>query len=191
MSDKANLLDEVVDLDAKLVQVTTERDLWIETAREYANSVALYRGLVVNIGEMFGDVAKTADDGTVLQDVLALKVPGLVEQAMAEIKRLSEIVEKGLEQWFDDKSRIRFGPEGNAFRIEHPAVRAMAMSFAESLGEAPNCVEIEVVPTTESGPLPLIVTIQRKEGKSPVTMLKEAKEEISQLKQQVAAAIRR
>lgn len=79
MSDKANLLDEVVDLDAEVQRLKFECDNWEETARRHANNEAFYRGIVVKIGNMFGDAAKTSDDGSVQQDVLALKVPELVK----------------------------------------------------------------------------------------------------------------
>jgi hypothetical protein len=50
-----------------------------EIARQHAGNEEFYHSIVVQIGEMFGEAAKTSDDGSVQQDVLALKVPELVE----------------------------------------------------------------------------------------------------------------
>jgi len=55
---------------------------WREMAREYSNSSDFYRGIVVQIGEMFGEAARTSDDGSIQSDVLALKVPELVKAAL-------------------------------------------------------------------------------------------------------------
>lgn len=57
-----------------------ERDAWQETANFHAGNEAFYRNIVCGIGAMFGKAAYTADDGTVMQDVLALKVPELVKE---------------------------------------------------------------------------------------------------------------
>lgn len=51
---------------------------WYDTSLQYARDMEFYRGLVTEIGEMFGDEAKTADDGSLQDSVLALKVPRLV-----------------------------------------------------------------------------------------------------------------
>ena len=51
---------------------------WIDCARQQNEVSIFYRNLVVEIGEMFGEVAKTSDDGSIQSDVLALKVPELV-----------------------------------------------------------------------------------------------------------------
>jgi hypothetical protein len=56
---------------------------WREMAREYSNSSDFYRGIVVQIGEMFGEAARTSDDGSIQSGVLALKVPELVKAALA------------------------------------------------------------------------------------------------------------
>lgn len=59
-----------------------ERDAWAETARQHCNNEFFYRDLVREIGELFGVAAKTSDDGSIQQDVLALKVPELVRAAI-------------------------------------------------------------------------------------------------------------
>ena len=51
---------------------------WEESASQQARNTEFYRSIIVQIGNMFGDAAKIADDGSVMGDVLALKVPELV-----------------------------------------------------------------------------------------------------------------
>lgn len=55
----------------------------LDLAREHRNC-EFYRGLVVMVGEMFGAEAKTSDDGSLQDSVLALKVPELVQAAVTE-----------------------------------------------------------------------------------------------------------
>ncbi len=52
--------------------------MWHATARDMANNAEFYRGIVVQVGELFGVAARTSDDGSIQEDVLALKVPELV-----------------------------------------------------------------------------------------------------------------
>jgi hypothetical protein len=61
---------------------------WQETAEQIARDAQFYRGLVSGIGAQFGKTAYTSDDGSVQQDVLALKVPDLVKEALQEIYNL-------------------------------------------------------------------------------------------------------
>lgn len=62
---------------------------WMETAKFHAINEEFYRGIVRQIGEMFGDAAKTSDDGTIQDSVLALKVPELVAGALYGHLRLT------------------------------------------------------------------------------------------------------
>ncbi len=61
-----------------------ERDCWLETAREESRNRDYYRGLVQQIGGMFGVAARTQDDGGIVEDVLCAKVPELVEALKRE-----------------------------------------------------------------------------------------------------------
>jgi|GEM_PF-6964689 len=56
--------------------------LWMQTAAQNQRNTEYYRNIVYNIGELFGDEAKTADDGTVMEDVLAARVYDLVKNAL-------------------------------------------------------------------------------------------------------------
>lgn len=68
-----------IEKDKLAQQVKTLLASWIETAAEFDSNSNFYHGIVIQIGEMFGEAAKTSDDGSVQQDVLALKVPELVK----------------------------------------------------------------------------------------------------------------
>lgn len=57
-----------------------ERDAWIETARLHHGNEEFYRNIVCGIGALFGKASRTADDGSVMDDVLALKVPELCRE---------------------------------------------------------------------------------------------------------------
>ena len=70
---------------------------WEESARLYAGNAEFYRGLVREIGAMFGPVAYTSDDGSVQDEVLALKVPELVAAALAERAKLREALRPTVE----------------------------------------------------------------------------------------------
>src|SRR5690554_3381741 len=61
---------------------------WRECAAQYARNAEFYRDIVHQIGEMFGEGARTSDDGSVQEDVLALKVPEIVEALVAHVERL-------------------------------------------------------------------------------------------------------
>jgi len=63
---------------------------WMDSAAMFSRNADFYRGIVVQIGEMFGDAAKTSDDGSLQHSVLALKVPGLVAAALAKTAPMGE-----------------------------------------------------------------------------------------------------
>lgn len=63
---------------------------WYDFAKQLSNDVEFWRGLVLRCGEVFGVEARTADDGSVADSVLALKVPELVERQSQEIATLRQ-----------------------------------------------------------------------------------------------------
>lgn len=77
-----------------LQMAESERDNWIETARQTQRNCDFYRGIVTQIGETFGEAAKTSDDGSVQQDVLALKVPELVAAAESNLAEAMTVIEE-------------------------------------------------------------------------------------------------
>lgn len=71
-------------MDPALCEAVAKRiAAWMDTCAQAYRNADFYRGIVTQIGEMFGVAAKTSDDGSVQQDVLALKVPELVADLIA------------------------------------------------------------------------------------------------------------
>jgi hypothetical protein len=76
-------------MDTALAEAMAKRiAAWMDTAAQAARGQEFYRELVVKIGEQFGVAAKTSDDGSVQDHVLALKVPELVEASVKEVADL-------------------------------------------------------------------------------------------------------
>jgi hypothetical protein len=72
-------------MDPALAEAVAKRiAAWMNTAAEQCRGLEFYRGIIVKVGEPFGDAAKTSDDGSIQADVLALKVPELVDGLRAE-----------------------------------------------------------------------------------------------------------
>lgn len=76
-------------LVAERDEASRERDNWTDTAAQWLRNTEFYRGIVVQIGSHFGDAAKTSNDGSVQEDVLALKVPELVSALVADLSRVT------------------------------------------------------------------------------------------------------
>lgn len=72
------------ECNTEIEKLKRERDAWIETSRQSNNNEMFYRGIINSVGGMFGVAAKTSDDGSIQQGVLALKVPDLVREALAK-----------------------------------------------------------------------------------------------------------
>lgn len=69
-------------LEEELADAVARTKAWEETARQYAQNQAFYQGIVTQIGELFGDAAKTDDLGQIHDPVLALRVPELVRELL-------------------------------------------------------------------------------------------------------------
>ena len=87
---------------------------WEETAAQFLRDANFWYGLVTQIGELFGIGAKTADDGTVYDTVVALKVPELVERLLEE---RNEVIAK-LEQVRTLSSKSYFTFPGYALAMK-------------------------------------------------------------------------
>jgi hypothetical protein len=59
-------------------ELIRQRDAWQETARSIQRNCDYYQNLVVQVGEILGEVAHVMDDGDRSPDVLCAKVPELV-----------------------------------------------------------------------------------------------------------------
>ena len=101
---------------------------WYDTAAQYARNEEYYRGLVQEIGAMFGEEAYISDDGSKQQDVLCSKVPELVRAKMedhsdAYLAALRENVQElvGDLRSFAETHRSAFNAQAMAARIEEAA----------------------------------------------------------------------
>lgn len=76
-----------IEMDTRLAEAFAKRlAVWMEEASIYNRNAGFYRSIIEEIGKMFGDAAKTSDDGSLQEDVLALRVPELVRDALEELK---------------------------------------------------------------------------------------------------------
>lgn len=73
-------------LRGEVAELTRQRDNWEQSAKTFSDGLEFYRGLIRQIGESFGAAARTSDDGSIQQDVLALKVPELVDSLRATVE---------------------------------------------------------------------------------------------------------
>lgn len=62
------------------------RKMCDEEVQYFINSASLYKGIVHKIGKLFGEAARTSDDGSVQDTVLALKVYPLVRDLVNQRK---------------------------------------------------------------------------------------------------------
>lgn len=68
-------------MDTVLAEAVAQRiAVWMETSAQMARDAEFYRDLLTECGHAIGIEAYTSDDGSVQQDVLALKVPELVKE---------------------------------------------------------------------------------------------------------------
>lgn len=84
-TENLRLLNEATARNAELhhtrklaAERLQERNNWEQTAHGFSDNCDYYRGLVQEIGRIFGKAAKTADDGEEHEHVLCAKVPELV-----------------------------------------------------------------------------------------------------------------
>ena len=64
---------------------------WIQIYAQETSNTKFYKELLTGIGMMFGEEARTSDDGSIQEDILVLKIPDLVRAAVKdsnELKRL-------------------------------------------------------------------------------------------------------
>lgn len=82
------VVEDIEPWKAEVQRLNDELDrsvkAWNETAAQAARDREYYRGLVIRIGNLFGEAAKTCDDGSKSEDVLVAKVPELVEELCKE-----------------------------------------------------------------------------------------------------------
>jgi hypothetical protein len=76
-------------MDTALAEAVARRIAgWMGIAAQFSRNEDFYLGVVHQIGDMFGLRAKVADDGSICQDVLTLKVPELVAELIIKSEKL-------------------------------------------------------------------------------------------------------
>ena len=80
------------DLYGRIAELEAESKGWEECAKMHAGNQEYYRNLVAGIGELFGEEARTSDDGSKQDSVLVAKVPELVNQLAAQNERVRKII---------------------------------------------------------------------------------------------------
>ena len=65
-------------------------DGWEETAKWHSKNEDFYRNIVHEIGELLGPEVYVADDGSVMEDVLALKVPEVLRKRLRRVREVHE-----------------------------------------------------------------------------------------------------
>lgn len=68
------------DIESKRPTIDAQAAAWRKTAEQESCNTAFYRGIVDMIGDLFDVEARTSDDGSIQDSVVALKVPELVEK---------------------------------------------------------------------------------------------------------------
>lgn len=74
-------------------QHAQETSGWEEIANQHYRNEEFYRGLVHQIGNMFGIAARTSDDGSIQDSVIALRVPELVARVLQKLEEIHEIAQ--------------------------------------------------------------------------------------------------
>lgn len=99
------------ELRERAEKAERERDGWQESARHFANGQEFYQGIVRQIGSLFGDAARTSDDGSVQDNVLALKVPELVAALAAHVERARRLADndRADDEFYDEDGDLRTG----------------------------------------------------------------------------------
>ena len=87
-------LDILVDIQRQIIEeqkrtitsLETATASWEQCARQYALNTEYHRALLVQVGNLFGAKARTADDGSDAGDVLVSKVPDLVAEYIDKMR---------------------------------------------------------------------------------------------------------
>ena len=80
-------------------QAVKERDAWIGDCEQHLNNTGYYRGLLVEIGNLLGYVARRADDGSMSENVLVAKVPKLVHERFERLTNERDAARQEVSKW--------------------------------------------------------------------------------------------
>jgi hypothetical protein len=78
--------------DSAATKITQLLANWIESYAQEASNREFYQNIVRQTGEIFGPESKISDDGSVQEDVLALKVPELAEKYVKLFDHLKAVI---------------------------------------------------------------------------------------------------
>lgn len=123
----ADELDKILSRYAPQEQLAKA---WEETAAQMSRNADYYRGLVVKIGEMFGENAYISDDGSKQDSVLCAKVPELVQELIHRKKQEQSDEGKPTQHYIVKKGDWQYRSEENHDDIE---VRIQSHSAAEAV----------------------------------------------------------
>jgi hypothetical protein len=74
-----------IEMDGRLAAAVARRIAgWMQIAAEAYKGVEFYRGIIDQCGATIGIEAYTSDDGSIQEDVLALKLPELVKKLVLD-----------------------------------------------------------------------------------------------------------
>lgn len=106
------------------------------------------------------------------------------EQLRERIAELEILLERGILK--SARFRLEADETGQAIEIDHWAVRLMADSFAETLGDAPNFLT-GFVRHKDVGDIEF--TLRRANGKTPAQKIAELEEKIKQLESDITEIV--
>ena len=78
-------------MDHVLAEAVAKRiAAWMDTSAQESRNTNFYRTLIRLTGDVIGPKSRVADDGSIQDDVIALKVPSLVEKLKEELQKADE-----------------------------------------------------------------------------------------------------
>jgi hypothetical protein len=103
LRDGSAVYGDLAQAAAAIKSLVRERDNWMDSAAEFQRNQQFYRGLLVDIGNLYGVAARTSDDGSIQDDVLALKVKELVvaerDAARERVRQLAQEAHDDIAGW--------------------------------------------------------------------------------------------
>lgn len=97
LEENDGLAKELGRLRAELAERERDRDFWMEEARRFCANEEFYRGLLDKCAGHFGVEAYTADDGTVFDSPVRLKIPDLVAAERQRARLPDHLMERAEE----------------------------------------------------------------------------------------------
>jgi hypothetical protein len=81
----AAMRERISSLELSLAEATTSASAWRETAARHCRNEAFYRDLVTDCGYVLGGNCFVQNDGGVVSEPLALRVPEVVREVVADL----------------------------------------------------------------------------------------------------------